>query len=126
MFWGQSASKGPSISVISTRKEYFTSLLTFLPRVHLHLLLQLEEIIFYHHCSISGALDKNKTKRPRQVRELILDCDPEILYFWSFGRKKKDGEEKGGKHFVKENIWKANEMRNGEKKGKFRASETFL
>ena len=31
--------------------------------------------------------------------------------------EKKDGEEKGGKHFVKENIWKANEMRNGEKKG---------
>ena len=29
--------------------------------------------------------------------------------------EKKDGEEKGGKHFVKENIWKANEMRNGKK-----------
>ena len=37
--------------------------------------------------------------------------------------EKKDGEEKGGKHFVKENIWKANEMRNREKKGKYLEKE---
>ena len=29
----------------------------------------------------------NKTKWPRQVRELILDSDSEILEFWSFNEK---------------------------------------
>ena len=31
---------------------------------------------------------RNKTKWPRQVRELILDSDSEILDFWSFDKKK--------------------------------------
>ena len=30
---------------------------------------------------------RNKTKWPRQVRELILDSDSEILDFWSFDKK---------------------------------------
>ena len=30
---------------------------------------------------------ENKTKWPRQVRELILDSDSEILDFWSFDEK---------------------------------------
>ena len=46
---------------------------------------------------------------------MILDCDPEILYFWSFGRE-KEWRGKRRKTLCKENIWKANEMKNGEKK----------
>ena len=34
-------------------------------------------------------LYRNKTKWPRQVRELILDSDSEILDFCSFDKKKR-------------------------------------
>ena len=38
-----------------------------------------------------GRKKSNKTKWPRQVRELILDSDSEIIDFWSFDEK-NDGE----------------------------------
>ena len=56
---------------------------------------------------------------------MILDCDPEILYFWSFGRE-KEWRGKRRKTLCKENIWKANEMRNGEKKRKYLEKEDIF
>ena len=56
---------------------------------------------------------------------MIVDCDPEILCFWSFGRE-KEWRGKRRKTLCKENIWKANEMRNGEKKRKYLEKEDIL
>ena len=45
------------------------------------------------HLKLDGLIQmfQNKTKWPRQVRELILDSDSEILDFWSFDEKNNGG-----------------------------------
>ena len=45
----------------------------------------------YHFRYFSIYSTKNKTKWPRQVHELILDSDSEIIDFWSFDEK-NDGD----------------------------------
>ena len=45
---------------------------------------------------------------------MILDCDPEILYFWSFGRE-KEWRGKRQKTLCKEHIWKAKKRKYLEK-----------
>ena len=51
-------------------------------------------LLVYHEVNIllvvvvvKDCVKINKTKWPRQVRELILDSDPEILEFWSLDEK---------------------------------------
>ena len=102
------------------------------PSVHCHTLDWNKDMLSAHCLTIESPLKEwyisvtffNKTKWPRQVVHLlILDSDPEILYFWRFERKRREkggntlqgkyyvcgGNEerrkKEGKHLKKENIF---------------------
>ena len=46
-------------------------------------------VILYAYCLSLNHCNKNKTKWPRQVRELILDSDSEISDFLFFDEKNK-------------------------------------